>query len=93
MYVFILLLLLLLLLLSLFNIIIVYYSIYFQERLEYGPDIYDFLELYHESHIVYSYSMKDYQKGSIVDCMDKHGNWLAASISEINFSQVRKFFY
>lgn len=67
--------------------------IYLKERLQYGPDIYDFLELYHESHIVYSYSMKDYQIGSIVDCMDKHGNWLGASVKDTKSSKVSIFMY
>ena len=48
------------------------------------PDIYDFLEAFHESSLAISQEFRDFRLDNIVDAMDCHGNWIAATIEGVH---------
>ena len=50
------------------------------------PDIYDFLEAYHESCLAISQEFRDFRTKHIVDAMDCHGNWIAATVESLHYT-------
>jgi hypothetical protein len=51
-----------------------------------GPDIYDFLEAYHESCLAISQEFREFRTKNMVDAMDCHGNWIAATIDSTHYT-------
>jgi hypothetical protein len=56
-----------------------------------GPDIYDFLEAYHESCLAISQEFREFRTKNMVDAMDCHGNWIAATIDSTHYTHPQSF--